>query len=33
VFPTISGTRVISETGARCFIETFSMASVIEAAM
>ncbi|CAH0990429.1 hypothetical protein SIN8267_00521 [Sinobacterium norvegicum] len=32
VFPAISGTRVITETGALGIIETFSVASVIEAA-
>jgi len=32
VFPAISGTRVIEETGALGIIETFSVASIIEAA-
>jgi len=32
VFPAISGTRVITETGALGIIETFSVASIIEAA-
>jgi microcompartment protein CcmL/EutN len=32
VFPAISGTRVIEETGALGVIETFSVASIIEAA-
>ncbi len=32
VFPAISGTRVIAETGALGIIETFSVASTIEAA-
>lgn len=32
VFPAISGTRVVTETGALGIIETFSVASIIEAA-
>jgi microcompartment protein CcmL/EutN len=32
VFSTISGTRVITETGVLGIIETFSVASIIEAA-
>ncbi len=32
IFPAISGTRVITETGALGIIETFSVASIIEAA-
>jgi hypothetical protein len=31
-FPAISGTRVVTETGALGIIETFSVASIIEAA-
>ncbi|QIZ75692.1 BMC domain-containing protein [Ferrimonas lipolytica] len=32
VFPAISGTRVVSQTGALGIIETFSIASIVEAA-